>query len=194
MHIYPTEIPEVKIIELDPHADDRGYLAEVFREDVLKEHGISSEFLQENQSVSSRHVLRGLHYQVKHPQAKLCRVSLGSVLDVAVDIRVGSPSFGKSVGVHLSSENLKMLYIPRGFAHGVLILEENTVFQYKCDDYYDASDSKGIIWNDPDLAIQWSIEKTILSESDQRLPTLANVPSTDLPVYQPDDHSVNEDY
>ena len=183
MKATPTSLSEVIIFETSVHSDKRGFLLESYREDILQAQGIFTNFVQENLSKSKRHVLRGLHYQLKNPQAKLCWVPSGAVLDVAVDVRHGSPTFGRYVAVHLSSDNFRMLYVPRGFAHGVLILTDNTFFQYKCDDFYLPQDSKGIVWNDPDLKIEWGVESPILSESDQNLPNLSDIPENMLPRY-----------
>jgi dTDP-4-dehydrorhamnose 3,5-epimerase len=183
MYAKPTNLSEVIIFEPNVHKDERGFILERYRQDVLQEHGISTNFVQDNLSRSKRHALRGLHYQLKHPQAKLCWVPLGAVLDVAVDIRKESPTFGRHVAVHLSSDNFRMLYVPRGFAHGVLTLKDKTVFQYKCDDYYLPQDSKGIAWNDPSLNIEWGVESPLLSDSDQRLPCLSDISENDLPIY-----------
>ena len=178
-----TSLPGVVIFEPEVHSDFRGFLLESYRKDIMNAHGISTDFVQENFSKSSRHVLRGLHYQLKYPQAKLCWVPLGAVLDVAVDIRLGSPTFGKHIAVHLSSKNHKLLYVPRGFAHGMLVLEENTRFQYKCEEYYMPEYSKGIAWNDPTLAINWGVEQPVLSETDQNLPFLEDIQKENLPVF-----------
>lgn len=183
MRVITTDLPGVIIFEPSIFKDGRGFFFESYREDTLQAQGICTDFVQENLSVSMRHVLRGLHYQLKFPQAKLCRVLSGEVLDVAVDIRNGSPTFGQNVAVHLSSDNFRMLYIPRGFAHGMLALTEKTIFQYKCDAYYSPQDSKGVAWNDPDLGIEWGVERPVLSEIDQNLLNLKNISKNDLPTY-----------
>jgi dTDP-4-dehydrorhamnose 3,5-epimerase len=178
-----TALSEVILFEPNVHEDKRGFFMETYREDMFQAQGISTHFVQENLSRSKCNVLRGLHYQLKHPQAKLCWVPHGAVLDVAVDIRYGSPTFGQYVAAHLTSHNLRGLYVPRGFAHGVLILKDNTFFQYKCDDYYSPEDCKGIAWNDPYLKIEWELENPILSDGDQNLPCLKDIPENDLPTY-----------
>ncbi len=158
---------------------------ETYRQNVLAEAGIRETFVQDNHSRSSRGVLRGLHYQLRHAQAKLCRVAQGEVLDIAVDIRVGSPNFGKWVGVVLSGENHAQIYIPKGFAHGFVVRSETADFLYKCSDYYDGPDDRGVLWNDPGLAINWDMESPIISEKDTRYLTLAQTPHDQLPRYEP---------
>jgi dTDP-4-dehydrorhamnose 3,5-epimerase len=145
--------------------------------------GIREEWVQDNHSRSARGVLRGLHYQLRRPQAKLCRVVEGEVLDVAVDIRLGSPWFGRWVSVVLSAEAQNQIYIPRGFAHGFLALSEAAQLLYKCSDFYEPSDERGIAWNDPGLSIAWGISSPALSERDQKHPFLAAIPPQFLPVY-----------
>ena len=130
-------------------------------------------------------MLRGLHYQLRTPQAKLCRVASGEVLDIAVDIRVGSPNFGKWVSVLLSGENHCQLYIPKGFAHGFVVRSETADFLYKCSDYYDASDDRGVLWNDPEIGIDWQTPSPILSSKDQRYLPLSQIAPDQLPRYQP---------
>ncbi len=165
--------------------DPRGFFMETYRSDVLAAAGVHDTFVQDNHSRSSLGVLRGLHYQLRHAQAKLCRVVQGEVLDIAVDIRVGSPSFGKWVGVVLSAENCHALYLPKGFAHGFAVRTETADFLYKCSDYYDAADDRGVLWNDPALGIDWETPSPILSAKDQRQRPLAQIPRDSLPVYQP---------
>ncbi|MBR3167099.1 MAG: dTDP-4-dehydrorhamnose 3,5-epimerase [Erysipelotrichaceae bacterium] len=137
------------------HGDARGYFMETYNRNDMKEAGLEFDFVQDNQSSSSKGVLRGLHYQIEHPQAKLVRVIRGSVYDVAVDLRKDSPTFGKAHGEILSDENKKQYLIPKGFAHGFLVLSDIAEFCYKCDDFYHPNDEGGIIWNDPDLRIDW---------------------------------------
>jgi len=172
-----TEIEDVIIIEPQVHGDDRGYFVETFRQDKLEEFlGFKINFCQDNESKSSRGVLRGLHYQL-HPaaQTKLVRVIQGSVLDVAVDIRKGSPTFGKHVCVELTSENKRQLLVPRGFAHGFVVLEDDTVFAYKVDNYYSPENDRGISFDDEALGIDWKISHTELnlSAKDKTQPKLA---------------------
>jgi dTDP-4-dehydrorhamnose 3,5-epimerase len=147
--------------------------------------GIPESFVQDNHSRSSQGTLRGLHYQLHHPQAKLCRVVEGEVLDVAVDIRVGSPYFGRWASVVLSSNSHNQIYIPAGFAHGFLALSETVQFLYKCSAFYDPSDEHGIVWNDPDLAIAWGVASPLVSQKDALYPTLSATPRELLPEYTP---------
>jgi len=172
-----TEIPDVVIIEPKVHGDERGYFVETFRADKLEEFlGYKINFCQDNESKSSRGVLRGLHYQL-HPatQTKLVRVIQGKVLDVAVDIRKGSSTFGKHVSVELTAENKKQLLVPRGFAHGFVVLENDTVFAYKVDNYYSPENDRGIAFNDESLGIDWKIpkEELLLSDKDTKQPKLS---------------------
>ena len=171
-----TKIPDVVIIEPKVHGDERGYFVETFRADKLEEFlGYKINFCQDNESKSSRGVLRGLHYQL-HPaaQTKLVRVIKGRVLDVAVDIRKGSPTFGKHVSVELSEENKKQLLVPRGFAHGFVVLEDDTIFAYKVDNYYSPQNDRGILFSDEALAIDWKVpqEELLLSAKDKVQPKL----------------------
>jgi dTDP-4-dehydrorhamnose 3,5-epimerase len=145
--------------------------------------GITDSFVQDNHSGSAKGTLRGLHYQLCHPQAKLCRVVEGEVLDVVVDIRLGSPYFGKWTSVLLSAKEHNQIYIPAGFAHGFLALSEEVQFLYKCSDFYDPVDEYGILWKDPDLAIPWDIASPLVSDKDAKYPRLADVPRNSLPRY-----------
>jgi dTDP-4-dehydrorhamnose 3,5-epimerase len=181
-----TNIPGVCIVEPSIFEDDRGFFMETYHKAKFKELGIDCEFVQDNHSRSTEGVLRGLHYQLGKPQAKLVRVLQGEVYDVAVDIRVGSPTFGKWTAQILSGENRQMLFIPEGFAHGFCVLSDIAEFEYKCSDFYTPSEERGILWNDPELAIPWPLEgiKPLLSDKDKKFPTLANCPKKDLPVYE----------
>lgn len=168
-----TNIKDVYIIEPKLFGDNRGYFMETYNEDDFKNNGLNYDFVQDNQSKSKKGVLRGLHFQKKHPQAKLVRVLEGEVYDVAVDLRKDSPTYGKWVGVLLSSDNNKMLMIPRGFAHGFVVLSETAVFAYKCDEFYHPEDEGGIMWNDPEIGIEWPYDgELILSEKDKKHPLL----------------------
>ena len=171
-----TEIPDVVVIEPTVHGDSRGYFVETFRQDKLEEFlGYKINFCQDNESKSSKGVLRGLHYQLPpHAQTKLVRVIQGRVLDVAVDIRRNSPTFGKYVAVLLSAENKKQLLVPRGFAHGFVVLEDDTIFAYKVDNYYSPECDRGIAFNDPALNIDWMLktEELKLSAKDTKQPKL----------------------
>jgi dTDP-4-dehydrorhamnose 3,5-epimerase len=157
---------------------------ETYRSEVLAGAGIHASFVQDNHARSARGVLRGLHYQLRHPQGKLCRVVSGEVFDVAVDIRLGSPTFGQWYGVLLSADNKLQIYIPRGFAHGYEVRSETAEFLYKCTDYHDANDGYGVLWNDPKLAISWEASSPILSEKDRHYCPLAETPQELLPRYQ----------
>ena len=185
MEIVETSLPGVLLIKPRVFRDPRGFFMETYRSDALAAAGVHEFFVQDNHSRSSRGVLRGLHYQLHRAQAKLCRVVQGEVLDIAVDIRVGSPNFGKWVGVVLSAENGHELYVPKGFAHGFAVRSETADFLYKCSDYYDAADDRGVLWNDPALSIDWDTPSPILSAKDQGHLPLAQVPRDSLPVYQP---------
>jgi dTDP-4-dehydrorhamnose 3,5-epimerase len=178
-----TSLPGVFELRVKIFRDARGFFLETYHQAKLAEIGITHNFVQDNQSCSGRGVLRGLHYQLKHPQAKLCRVVVGEALDVAVDIRVGSPHFGKSVVVLLSAKEQNQIYIPGGFAHGFLALTESVQFLYKCSDFFDAADEHGILWNDPGLSIPWDTAYPIVSERDSKFPKLAEVPRELLPRY-----------
>jgi dTDP-4-dehydrorhamnose 3,5-epimerase len=176
MKFIRTTIPDVVIIEPIVHGDDRGYFIETFRADKLEEFlGYKINFCQDNESKSSRGVLRGLHYQLDPAaQTKLVRVIQGSVLDVAVDIRKGSPTFGKHVAVELTAQNKRQLLVPRGFAHGFVVLENDTVFAYKVDNYYSPKNDRGILFSDDALGIDWQVahDELNLSSKDKIQPKL----------------------
>ena len=168
-----TNIKGVYIIEPKLFGDNRGYFMETYNEDEFRKNGLNYDFVQDNQSKSKKGVLRGLHFQKKHPQAKLVRVLEGEVYDVAVDLRKDSSTYGKWVGVLLSSDNNKMLMIPRGFAHGFVVLSETAVFAYKCDEFYHPEDEGGIMWNDSEIDVKWPYDgELILSEKDKKHPLL----------------------
>lgn len=178
MKIINTSIEGVKIVEPDVFGDSRGWFCEQYNEARYRAAGIGAAFVQDNESCSSKGVVRGLHWQSgKHCQAKLVRVIRGAVWDVAVDIRKGSPTFGKHVSVVLTGENKKQFFIPRGFAHGFVVLEDNTLFSYKCDNLYCKESERGLMFNDPALGIKWpGIGVEIkLSEKDQKHPPLADI-------------------
>ena len=184
MKVTPTEHPDVLLVEANVFNDERGFFMESFHASRFSQENLPEKFVQDNHSRSSYGVLRGLHYQLKHPQGKLIRVVTGRVLDVALDIRKGSPRFGQWVGVELSEDNHHQLYVPPGFAHGFCVLSERVDFLYKCTDYYAPGDEYGIAWNDPDLAIAWPDMEYVLSDKDQDFPTLSD--SRNLPVYKAD--------
>lgn len=176
MNVIKTDIEGVFVIEPQVFGDERGYFFESFNaERFLAQTGVEVTFVQDNESRSRRGVLRGLHFQREHyAQAKLVRVVQGRVLDVAVDIRPESPTFGRYVAVELSGENHRQLFIPKGFAHGYVVLEDDTVFQYKCDEFYNPASEGGIAWNDPEIGIEWPLSESeiILSDKDRKHPTL----------------------
>lgn len=169
MKVINTSIPDLKIIEPKVFGDDRGFFFESYNQNNLKNlAGISEDFVQDNHSRSSQGVLRGLHYQLKNPQGKLVRVVTGEVYDVVVDLRKSSKTFGQWVGVHLSEQNKRMLFVPAGFAHGFLVLSESADFLYKTTSFYDPESERCLMWNDKDLGITWPLEdkEPILSSKD----------------------------
>lgn len=173
MNFIKTEIEGVYIIEPKVFGDNRGYFMEVYNEKVYKEAGLNYTFVQDNESKSKKGVLRGLHFQKTYPQAKLVRVLDGEVFDVAVDLRKDSKTYGKWVGVILSSENKRLFMIPRGFAHGFVVLSDSATFTYKCDEFYHPEDEGGIMWNDLDVNISWpDVGEILLSEKDKKHPLL----------------------
>lgn len=157
MKVTPTALPEVLLIEPRVFADERGFFYESYNARTLREAGLEAEFVQDNHSRSSRNVLRGLHYQIRQAQGKLVRVTLGEVFDVAVDLRRGSPNFGRWVGLRLSAENKHMLWVPPGFAHGFLVLSECAEFLYKTTDYWAREHERCLLWNDPELGVAWPL-------------------------------------
>ncbi|MEX0772575.1 MAG: dTDP-4-dehydrorhamnose 3,5-epimerase [Balneolales bacterium] len=175
----PSEIKDVILIKPRTFEDERGFFTETYRESLLREAGIEQTFVQDNLSRSKKYSLRGLHYQIINPQAKLVMVTQGEILDVAVDIRKKSPTFGKFVTGRLSERNKHMLYVPKGFAHGFFVLSETATFLYKCSDYYNPKGERGIRWNDPDIGIPWPQVDPVLSDKDKNLPFLSDV--IDLP-------------
>jgi dTDP-4-dehydrorhamnose 3,5-epimerase len=182
-----TTLPGVALIKPRVFADARGFFMETFHSKQLKALGIDREWVQDNHSRSSRGVLRGLHYQLGHAQAKLVRCTFGTVFDVVVDIRRGSPHFGRWTGAELSADNKMMLFAPEGFAHGFVVLSERAEFQYKCSDYYAPDQEHAIAWNDPQIAIGWPLEgiDPLLSDKDRRAPRLAELAEELLPPYNP---------
>ncbi|MCX6200327.1 MAG: dTDP-4-dehydrorhamnose 3,5-epimerase [Bacteroidetes bacterium] len=177
MPFIETGFAGLKVFEPRVFADSRGYFFESFNKNIFSEAGIEGEFVQDNESKSQRGVLRGLHYQLNpNAQAKLVRVVEGEVLDVVVDIRKGSATFGKHFDILLSAENKKQLFIPRGFAHGFSVVSETCIFQYKCDNYYSKESEGGILFNDADLNIDWKIktDEAIVSDKDKTLPAFKN--------------------
>ena len=172
MNVIQTKLDGVLIIEPKTFGDQRGFFKETFQAERYTEWGITLPFVQDNHSRSQKGVLRGLHFQKTRPQGKLVSCSRGAVYDVAVDVNPHSKSFGQYVGVELTEDNHRQLWIPPGYAHGFCVLTDVADFQYKCTDYYSPEDEGGLLWNDPDVAIEWPIKAPVLSEKDQRLPTL----------------------
>ena len=173
-----TKIKGVYIIEPKVFGDNRGYFMETYNKEHFVEAGLTMDFVQDNESSSSKGVLRGLHFQTKHTQGKLVRVTKGEVFYVAVDLRKGSPTYGQWEGVVLSAENKKQFYIPEGFAHGFLVLSDHAIFNYKCTDFYCPEGEGGVLWNDPDIGIEWPLEgidNIILSEKDKVHPGLKDL-------------------
>lgn len=181
-----TYLPGVCILEPRVFTDARGFFFESYNQRTLAALSIHDVFVQDNHSRSTYGTIRGLHYQVRAPQAKLCRVVAGEVLDVAVDIRPGSATFGKWVSVALSAENRRQVLVPAGFAHGFVVLSETAEFLYKCSDFYAADDERGIAWDDPDLGIEWAVAQPLLSDKDRRLPRLRDVLPEQLPRPRPE--------
>jgi dTDP-4-dehydrorhamnose 3,5-epimerase len=180
-----TDIPGVVVITPQVFDDRRGFFMESYNRRRLSQLGIKLEFVQDNHSRSDRGVLRGLHYQIGHPQAKLVRVTRGRVYDVVADIRKGSPTFGQWFGIELTAENKLQLFAPEGLAHGFLVLSETAEFQYKCSDYFSREDERGLPWDDPSIDIQWPLDglEPILSDRDKSWSPLSETPESDLPEF-----------
>ena len=175
LEILKTSIDGVLLIKPEVFGDSRGFFFESYTKKKYSQDGIDIEFVQDNHSKSSRGVLRGLHYQISKPQDKLVRVVQGEVFDVAVDIRKDSPTFGRWEGFLLSGENMQQVFVPKGLAHGFCVLSETAEFLYKCSDYYYPEDEGGIIWNDPDLKIDWPMTDPLLSNKDKKYPRFRDV-------------------
>jgi len=183
MKTLPTTLPDLVLLELDVFGDARGRFLETYRRPRYVEVGIAAEFVQDNFSASVRDTLRGLHYQLRSPQGKLVMVTRGAVFDVAVDVRVGSPTFGKWFGTELSADNHRQLWIPPGFAHGFVVTSDAADFTYKCTAVYDPSDDRSLRWNDPEIAIAWPLAgEPLLSKRDAAAPLLREA---ELPRYPP---------
>jgi dTDP-4-dehydrorhamnose 3,5-epimerase len=177
-----TALAGVCVLEPRVFSDSRGHFFEAYRKDVFGSLGIHQTFVQDNYSFSRRGVLRGLHYQLGHPQAKLVRVLAGEVFDVAVDIRRGSPTFGRWVGEVLSAKNLRMIFVPEGFAHGFYVLSETAEVQYKASDYYAPAEERGVRWDSPEVGVTWPLQGApVIAGRDATYPTLSQVPEGDLP-------------
>jgi dTDP-4-dehydrorhamnose 3,5-epimerase len=186
MKVIKTSIPDVLIFEPQVYSDERGFFFESWSQKAFSDVGVSCNFVQDNHSKSTKGVLRGLHYQLGNAQDKLVRVISGEVFDVAVDLRKGSPTFGKWVGVCLSADNKRQVLIPKGFAHGFLVLSDEAEFLYKCSDYYNPSEERSLIWNDPHIAIDWPLDADyppLLSKRDTVAPEFSDIPDEDFPVY-----------
>jgi len=182
VNIKQLALPGVFLIEPVCFKDNRGYFMETFHQQKYQTAGIDQAFVQDNHSHSSQGVLRGLHYQLKHPQGKLIYAVTGTIFDVAVDIRKGSPSFGQWIGAELSADNKRQIYIPQGFAHGFVVLSKSADVIYKCTDLYAPGDEYGILWSDPEIGINWPIENPILSQKDLENPGLNQISESHLPA------------
>jgi dTDP-4-dehydrorhamnose 3,5-epimerase len=185
MKFVATALPGVMIVEPRVHRDPRGFFLETYREAAYRRGGVAGPFVQDNHSRSEGPVLRGLHAQRRKPQGKLVRVVEGEIFDVAVDIRRGSPTFRRWVGVALSADNFRQFYVPPGFAHGFCVTRSPAQVEYKCTDYYDATDELTIAWDDPEIAVAWPVAEPELSDRDRRAPRLAEVADL-LPLYHPE--------
>lgn len=184
MDVQETSLPGVLLITPKVFGDQRGFFQETFSQSRYERNGIVKPFIQDNHSRSEKGVLRGLHYQLRNPQGKLVTVIRGAVYDVAVDIRVGSPTYKKWYGVELNDTNHYQLYVPPGFAHGFVVISDVVDFIYKCTEYYDPKDEQGIIWNDPEIGVEWPIETPRMSQKDQINPTLKELARQNaLPLY-----------
>jgi dTDP-4-dehydrorhamnose 3,5-epimerase len=186
MKFQPAEIPDIIIIEPDVHRDARGFFLESYNERKYREAGLPATFVQDNHSRSMHRTLRGLHAQRGHPQGKLVRAIEGEIFDVAVDVRRGSPTFGRWIGVRLSAENFKQIYVPPGFAHGFCVLSDLAQVEYKVTDFYDPTDELGLLWNDPEVGIQWPVPEPLLSPKDSSAACLREI-MDQLPRYGIDD-------
>jgi len=180
MQLTQTYIPDVLLIKPDVYRDDRGFFLETYREEHLKAKDIDVHFVQDNLSQSHKNTVRGLHYQIEQQQDKLLMVMQGKILDVAVDLRRNSATFGQHVAVELSDDNKHQMFIPKGFAHGFAVLSEKALVYYKCSDYYYPEGERGLYWDDPDLDIDWKVEDPIVSEKDQQQPLLNEISNEDL--------------
>lgn len=183
MKVTPAPIEGLLVIEPQAFGDHRGFFLESYQKQRYSQAGIGLDFVQDNVSFSQRNTLRGLHYQYPRGQDKLVQVLQGEVFDVAVDIRRGSPTWGKWHGVNLSAENKRQLFVPQGFAHGFCVLSDTALFMYKCTDYYVPEDEGGIFWDDPELAIEWPVTAPILSDRDQTFSPLREIATDRLPSY-----------
>ncbi len=184
MKVSSTSLPEVLLIEPQVFKDGRGFFTESYKENRYAKAGIKCKFVQDSISSSRKGTLRGLHYQFPNEQAKLVQVLVGEIFDVAVDIRLGSPTFGRWTGQRFRAEVHQQLFIPKGFAHGFCVLSETALFTYKCSDFYAPENEGGVLWCDPDLGIDWPVKEPILSEKDKTYARLRDVPAGKLPIYK----------
>ncbi|MCW9705904.1 dTDP-4-dehydrorhamnose 3,5-epimerase [Fodinibius salsisoli] len=180
MEIVSTNIEDVLLLKPEVYRDKRGFFLETYREEHLRKRGIDTHFVQDNLSKSQQNTVRGLHYQIEQQQDKLLMVMQGRILDVAVDLRFDSPTFGQHTAVELWERNRHQLFIPKGFAHGFSVLSEEALVYYKCSDYYFPEGERGLRWNDPELGINWQIKSPIVSEKDQQQPLLKEIAKQDL--------------
>lgn len=182
MKTQTLEISGMLLISLKKHGDDRGFFMETFRQSVLEDLGLRYHFVQDNRSLSRKNILRGMHYQIKKPQGHMVSVLRGKIFDVGVDLRKNSPTFGKWVGVILSADNPQQLFLPPGIAHGFCTLADENELYYKCTDYYDADDEGGLLWNDPQVGIQWPLTNPIIKARDRQFPMLSQISPNQLPT------------
>ena len=184
MKVSETDLPGVLLIEPKAFGDRRGFFYESYQRERYRDAGIPLDFVQDNVSRSRRGVLRGLHFQLEFPQGKLVSVTHGAVFDVAVDIRVGSPTFGRWAGAEINDDNHRQLYVPPGFAHGFCVLSDSVDFMYKCTDYYHPEDEGGVLWSDPDIGIDWPLSDPTLSDRDATYAPLNDIDPVRLPKYE----------
>jgi dTDP-4-dehydrorhamnose 3,5-epimerase len=184
VRVVPSELPDVLIVEPDVHRDGRGFFLETYHAEKYRAAGLAATFVQDNHSKSAQNTIRGLHLQIGRPQGKLVRAVEGEICDVAVDVRVGSPTFGRWTAVRLSADNFLQCYVPVGFAHGFAVLSQTAQVEYKCTDFYHPEQEIGIVWNDPALAIAWSVDAPIVSDRDRRHPLLSEIIDR-LPRFEP---------
>ncbi len=194
MNVSGTTIEGVMVFEPRVFDDNRGFFMETYQKERYKQAGIDCHFVQDNLSYSVQGTLRGLHYQLHHPQAKLIQVIYGAIFDISVDIRRGSSTFGKWTGVHILGKNRRQVFVPVGFAHGFCIISNSAYVLYKCSDFYKPEDEMGILWSDPEIAIEWPISDPLLSVKDREYPCLSDVPENRLPLYETCETKQQEDH
>ncbi len=186
MNVIETKLPGVLILEPEVFGDERGFFMETWNQARYEEVGLPARFVQDNLSLSARGVLRGLHFQNPNPQGKLVSVLQGEVFDVTVDVRVGSPTFGRWLGMYLSADNKRQLYVPEGFAHGFTVTSDTALFSYKATDYYSPRTEHSVLWNDPHVGIEWPVDDPVLSAKDRVASPLREIPTDLLPRYKKD--------